>query len=88
MNAKALEKKTKEDKEEILRRKYAEEALDRNAKAAIQSNNYNCSVKMAKFQMKKKSLIKEIACKSCGKTFKTNSESKLCFDCRKNYGKI
>jgi len=43
---------------------------------------------MAKFQMKKKSLIKEIACKSCGKTFKTNSESKLCFDCRKIMAKF
>ena len=45
--------------EEALKRKYEEEILDRNAKATIQANNYHCSVKMSKFQIKKESLIKK-----------------------------
>lgn len=76
--------KHQEDKEEALKRKYAEELLDRNANATIQSNNYNCSVKMAKFRIKKESLIKQVTCENCGKNFKTNSEKKICFDCQKN----
>ncbi len=50
-----MKKDQKEDEKEALNRKYAEEALNRNAKSTIQSNNYNCSVKMAKFQIKKES---------------------------------
>ncbi len=46
---KLLRRKRKEIEEEALRRKYAEEILDRNAKATVQWN-YNCSVKVAKFQ--------------------------------------
>ncbi len=68
---------------EDTEKKFAEEALNRKARATIQANNYNCSVKMAKFQMKKTSLIKEVTCKKCKKVFKTNSNSDLCFDCRK-----
>lgn len=68
---------------EDVEKKLAEEALDRKAKATIQSNNYNCSVKAAKFRLKKKSLIKEVICKKCGKIFKTNSDRNLCFDCNK-----
>ena len=74
---------TDKNEEEALKKKYAEEALDRKAKATIQANNYNCSVKMAKFQIKKESLIKEVTCKSCGKIFKTNKDTDLCFDCKK-----
>ncbi|MGO9388389.1 MAG: hypothetical protein ACLPWD_10175 [Methanobacterium sp.] len=76
--------KRQEDEEEALKRKYAEELLDRNAKATIQSNNYNCSVKMVKFRIKKESLIKQVTCENCGKNFKTNSEKKICFGCQKN----
>jgi transcription elongation factor Elf1 len=71
------------NEDEALKKKHAEEALDRKAKATIQANNYNCSVKMAKFQLKKNSSIKEITCKNCGKVFKTNSNSDLCFNCQK-----
>ena len=76
-------KKLKIDGEEAFRRKYEEEALDRKAKAGIQANNYNCSVKMAKFQIKKKSLVDPVICGKCGKKFKTNSNNDLCFDCQK-----
>lgn len=65
------------------KRKHAEEALNRKAKAGIQANNYNCSVKMAKFQIRKESTIKQVTCVNCGKNFKTNSEKKICFDCSK-----
>jgi len=74
---------TEEDEEEVLKKRLMEEALDRKAKSTIQANNYNCSVKMAKFQMNKQSLIKQSNCKNCGKIFKTNSNSDLCFDCVK-----
>jgi len=70
---------------EGLEKKYTEEALDRKAKAGIQSNNYNCSVKAAKFKLKKETTIKEVRCKKCGKIFKTNRENELCCSCeRKN----
>ena len=82
MDEKAKKKKVKEG-EEALKKRYAEEALDRKAKATVQANNYNCSVKMAKFQMKKKSLIKQVTCENCGKNFKTNSVIRLCFDCKR-----
>ena len=70
---------------ECLEKKYAEEDLDRKAKAGIQSNIYNCSVKAAKFKLKKETTIKEVRCKKCGKIFKTNRETELCYSCeRKN----
>ncbi len=78
-----IERKTIEDEKEALKRKYAEELLDRNAKATVQWN-YNCSIRMAKFQIKKESLIKQVNCENCGKNFKTNSDNKFCFDCQKN----
>jgi Zn finger protein HypA/HybF involved in hydrogenase expression len=31
----------------------------------------------------KKSSLHEVLCKTCGKLFKTNSDTSLCFDCRK-----
>lgn len=30
----------------------------------------------------KKSTLKQIICKNCGKIFKTNSDTDLCMDCR------
>jgi hypothetical protein len=66
-----------------IEKKYAEEALDRKARATVQSNNYNCSIKAAKFHLKKEPLIKEISCEKCGKVFKTNRKTKLCFSCEK-----
>jgi len=68
---------------EEMERKYAEEALDRKARATIQSNNYNCSGKAAKFHLNKKPLIKEVSCQKCGKVFKTNRKTNLCFRCEK-----
>lgn len=78
----------KDDEEQALKKRLTEEALDRNAKATIQANNYNCSVKMAKFQIKKESLIRRVTCKRCGKVFKTNSETDLCFSCKKKEGRL
>ncbi len=75
--------KSEQYDEEVLKRKYAEEILNRNAKATVQWN-YNCSVKVAKFQIKKESLFKQVTCEKCGKTYKTNSNKKICFDCRRN----
>ncbi len=72
----------KKDDEEALKKKYAEETLDRNAKATVQWN-YNCSIKAAKFQIKKESLIKQITCENCGMIFKTNRNSKLCYECER-----
>ena len=67
-----------------LEKEYAEEALDRKAKATVKWN-YNCSIKAAKFKLKKEPLLKQITCKKCGKFFKTNRSTKLCISCeRKN----
>ena len=64
-------------------KKHAEEAFDRKSKPRIPWN-YNCSVKIMKFQVKKEPLIKQVTCQKCGKTYKTNRDRKLCFDCEKN----
>ena len=32
-----------------------------------------------------KSSLKEINCKDCGKSFKTNRDTEYCFDCEKNH---
>jgi hypothetical protein len=78
-----MKKKNKKIEEELQYR-YAEEKLNRNARATVQANNYNCSVKMAKFQIKKESTIKQMICEKCGKTFKTNGNIGLCFECQKS----
>ncbi|MEM3698166.1 MAG: hypothetical protein QXQ94_11875 [Candidatus Bathyarchaeia archaeon] len=31
----------------------------------------------------KEGMLKEVKCKSCGKTFLTNFETEYCFDCRR-----
>lgn len=74
--------KAQERKEEVLARKHEEEALNRKAKATIQWN-YNCSVRMFKNFCKKESTIKQVTCQKCGKIFKTNRDTKLCFKCEK-----
>lgn len=71
------------DYREDLEKRYAEEALDRKAKATIQANNYNCSVKAAKFKLKQETTMKEVKCDKCGKVFKTNRATKLCLKCEK-----
>lgn len=71
--------KKAQERDEALKRKYEEEALDRKAKATIQANNYNCSVRMFKNYCKKESTIKQIICQGCGKIFKTNRNTKYCF---------
>lgn len=35
----------------------------------------------------KKSSLREVVCKGCGKTFKTNRTIDLCFDCEKTVNK-
>ena len=72
----------KDDEEKALESKYAEESLERKAKATVQWN-YNCSIRMFKNLVKRESSIKQITCKKCGKTFKTNKNKKLCFSCEK-----
>jgi hypothetical protein len=75
--------KSNAQKEEALARKHQEEALDRKANADVQANNYNCSVRMFKNFVKKKSTIKQIICQKCGKAFKTNRDTRLCFKCER-----
>ena len=82
MNSKFL-KKVKKDEIEALKRKYEEETLDRKAKAGIQADISTAPLKMLKFHVKMKPLIHQVTCKKCGKTFKTNSNVELCFDCQK-----
>jgi hypothetical protein len=72
----------KDDEEKGLEKKDAEEALDRKAKATVQWN-YNCSIRFFKKMVKKESLIKQVTCEKCGKTFKTNKDKKLCFRCER-----
>ncbi|MGZ7109652.1 MAG: hypothetical protein ACXVHW_11825 [Methanobacterium sp.] len=78
-----MSRKDIQNKEEALQRKHEEEALDRKARADIQSNIYNCSVRMFKNFCKKKSTIKQITCQKCGKVFKTNRNTNFCFKCEK-----
>ena len=78
-----MRKKNKTEKEEALERKYAEEALNRKAKAGIHADVCTTPLKMAKGHARKKPLVKTIICEKCGKRFKTNSKTKLCFDCQK-----
>ncbi len=72
------------DEEEALKKKHAEEALNRKAKATIHADVCTTPLKMAKGHIIKKPLVKRIICEKCGKTFKTNSDNKICFDCQKN----
>jgi hypothetical protein len=78
-----MTKKDQEVLERKLIKKYAEEALERKIKSR-NPWNYNCSVKIVKFQIKKEPLIKQVTCPKCGKTYKTNRNTKLCFNCEKN----
>ncbi|KAF5089181.1 hypothetical protein [Methanobacterium aggregans] len=32
----------------------------------------------------KKSSLRRVTCRNCGKTFKTDRDTELCFDCEKN----
>jgi formylmethanofuran dehydrogenase subunit E len=70
------------DEEEALERKHAEEALDRKAKATVQWY-YTSTVKMFNNFVKRESTIKNVTCKKCGKTFKTNRNKNLCFRCER-----
>ena len=71
------------DKEESLKRKYEEEALDRKAKAGIQADISTAPLKMVKHYVRKKPLINQVVCVKCGKIFKTNRKTKLCFSCER-----
>jgi rubrerythrin len=75
------------DYKEDLERKHAEEVLDRKAKATVQWN-YNCSIRMFKNLAKKESLIKQVTCEKCGKSFKTNKDKKQCFRCERKIFKF
>jgi len=71
------------NEEETLKKKHAEEALNRKAKAKIHADVCTTPLKMAKGHIIKKPLVKRIICEKCGKTFKTNSDNKICFDCQR-----
>ncbi len=70
------------DYTESIEKKYAKEALNRKAKPWLPFC-YKCSIRFEKNWIKKKPLIKKVTCEKCGKIFKTNSEIKFCFDCKK-----
>jgi len=82
MNSK-FPKKVKKDEVEALKRRYDEESLDRKAKAGIQADISTAPLKMLKVHVQKKPLIQEVTCKKCGKTFKTNSKTEICFNCQR-----
>ena len=76
---------TEEDQEVLerkLMKKHAEEALERKIKSRIPWN-YNCSVKIMKFQVKKETTHQTSYMPKCGKTYQTNRDTKLCFQCEK-----
>jgi len=60
---------------EDLEKKYAEEALDRKAKAGIHADACTTSIKLFKHYGRKKPLVKQVICKKCGKIFKTNRDT-------------
>jgi len=69
--------------DEALERKHAEEILNRKTKAGIQADACTTPLKMFKGHVKKKLLVKRVTCKKCGKIFKTNRNTQLCFICEK-----
>ena len=69
-------------KKNLQKKKHAEEALDRKAKANLQWC-YTCTVKMFNNFVKRESTIKKVTCKECGKTFRTNRDLELCFNCER-----
>jgi RecJ-like exonuclease len=78
-----VKNKIQETEEEALSRKHEEEALNRKAKAGLQWC-YTCTVKLYNNFVKRESTIKQVTCQKCGKVFKTNRNTKLCFKCEKD----
>lgn len=66
-----------------IEKRYAEEAMERKAKAGIQADASTTALKLFKHYVKRKPLVKQVTCKKCGKVFKTNRNTQLCFDCEK-----
>lgn len=75
--------KAQETEEEALARKHEEEVLDRKAKAGIHADACTTPLKMARGHMRRKPLINQVICEKCGRIFKTNRDTKLCFKCEK-----
>ncbi len=71
------------DDEEALEKKYAEEALNRKAKAGIHADACTTPLKLFKNYVRKKPLVKQVTCKKCGKIFKTNRDTQLCYSCER-----
>lgn len=71
------------DDEEALEKKYAEEALNRKAKAGIHADACTTPLKLFKNYVRKKPLVKQVTCKICGKIFKTNRDTQLCYSCER-----
>jgi len=78
-----MSKNYAEKRKEALARKYEEEVLDRKAKAGIHADACTTPLKMARGHMRKKPLVKQVTCQGCGKIFKTNRNTKYCFNCEK-----
>ena len=72
--------KAQEREEEALARKHEEEVLDRKAKAGIHADACTTPLKMVRGHMRRKLLINQVI---CGRIFKTNRDTKLCFKCEK-----
>jgi|GEM_PF-420891 len=70
-----------------IEKRYAEEVRERKAKAGIQADASTTALKLFKHYVKRKPLVKEVTCKKCGKVFKTNRNTILCFDCEKKGNK-
>lgn len=68
---------------ERLEKKYAEEALERKAKAGIHADACTTPLKLFKHYGGKKPLIKQVICKKCGKIFKTNRKTEFCYNCER-----
>ncbi len=57
--------------------------LNRKAKAGIHADACTTPLKLFKHYVRKKPLIKQVTCKKCGKIFKTNRDTQLCFSCER-----
>jgi hypothetical protein len=73
-----MTEKDQEVLERKLMKKYAEEALERKSKPRIPWN-YNCSVKIMKFQVKKEPLIKQVTCPKMWKNLQNKQRYKIMF---------
>lgn len=67
-----------------MRRKKSGDDEDKGFEAKIKTmySGGGCSCQTGLLE-KKKSSLKELVCRNCGKTYKTNLDTEYCFRCRK-----